>query len=131
MRALFFTVLVGAVVGHLVLNSARAQESISGSVVIDRHTDANRFGIQTSDHFDVEQTRARAERAVAEGDLETAFYDFLAVCSAGGASSCLNAAQIAEAGHVPKIPHGLTEQLYAEACAGGVQDACDTPYRSK
>lgn len=125
MRALFFTLIIGIVVGHLASGIARAQDSISGTVVIDKHAEANSFGVHFSDNFDAEQTRARAESALAEGRFETAFHDFLAVCSTGEAESCLQAAQIAEAGHVPKVPKDLTEHLFVEACAGGVQEACD------
>ena len=123
--------MLGVLVGPMLLDIARAEESIAGTVIVDPHTQATKFGVQTSDEFDAEQTRARAESALADGNFESAFHGFLAVCSTGGANSCLQAAQIAEAGHVPKIPKDLTAHLYAEACANGIQDACDANSGSK
>lgn len=85
------------------------------------------FYSHTSDSFDADATRLRAEQASENGDYSTAFGHYLAICAGrdeGDAESCYLAAEIARNNELAHVPPELQSHLYKRACASGHQAAC-------
>lgn len=103
------------------------EETISGTVELNLNVPKNSFGVHLSDRFDPDATLARARDAERNGDFETAFHVFWAVCEFGRADSCLRAAMLADTRIVSSIPDEIVSHLYQKACAAGTLVACDLP----
>ncbi|MHA7898608.1 MAG: hypothetical protein ACX94B_02010 [Henriciella sp.] len=103
--------------------------ALEGAVALEGDGQARSFGVYLSEAFDAEATRAMALEAEQGQDYAAAFQHFFAVCAAGHGPSCLDAAMLADIGIVEDIPAELIDHLYQQACAEGIDAACDLPVR--
>ncbi|MCR9268843.1 MAG: hypothetical protein NXH72_02525 [Hyphomonadaceae bacterium] len=128
MRYFILACLIG-LLPQLLPATPQTRDTLSGSIELETDDQARSFGVHLSEAFDAEATRARALEAKQGQDFAAAFQHFFAVCAAGHGPSCLDAAMLADIGIVEDIPAELIDHLYQQACAEGIDAACDLPVR--